>query len=200
MEYVHLGKNAKSNVVHCPFNNSHTMPLKTLIMHLTRCPDKNSNFAVCHFNNLHVVKNSELADHEAQCPSRLQFDQMVYQTNENKIQVTLKGPETYDDLDETWDDQNSNQITPVQNVLKTINQTPCFMKPPVGCTKSERKQFRSEAQKVYSNVDLSYKPNSSLKDRIDSTTSNDGRNLNNVNQGNQQVKNNGLFFGKRPNT
>lgn len=38
------------------------------------------------------------------------------------------------------------------------------MKPPAGCTKSERKKYRSDAQKAYSNVDLSYKPNSNLKD------------------------------------
>jgi len=36
---------------------------------------------------------------------------MVYQTNENKIQVTLKGPETYDDLDETWDDVSTYLVS-----------------------------------------------------------------------------------------
>lgn len=29
---------------------------------------------------------------------------MFYQANKNTLQVTLKGPATYDDLDETWDD------------------------------------------------------------------------------------------------
>lgn len=38
------------------------------------------------------------------------------------------------------------------------------MKPPAGFTKSERKQFRSEAQKVYRDVDLSYKANSSINE------------------------------------
>jgi len=38
------------------------------------------------------------------------------------------------------------------------------MKPPAGYTKSERKKYRSEAQKAYRDVDLSYKPNSSIND------------------------------------
>ena len=38
------------------------------------------------------------------------------------------------------------------------------MKPPAGYTKSERKKYRSDAQKAYRNVDLSYKPNPSITD------------------------------------
>nr|BAH71626.1 ACYPI003429 [Acyrthosiphon pisum] len=202
MESIHLGRNAASNVVHCPFNMAHTMPQKTLILHLTKCPDRKPNQSICPFNYLHVVETLYLAVHEAQCPDRLDFDQMVYQATETKHDVTLKVPELIDDLDETWDDastyqQRSNKPTiPVQNVIKTINQKPCFMKPPAGYTKSERKKYRSDAQKAYQNVDLSYKPNSRINDRVDDSTTQSGSK--NVNQGNQQVKNNGLFFGKRP--
>ncbi|KAL4121693.1 hypothetical protein QTP88_014156 [Uroleucon formosanum] len=197
MESIFLGRNAVSNVVHCPFNKAHTMPQKTLIIHLTKCPDRKPNQSICSFNNLHVVDASNLADHEAQCPSRLDFDQMIYQFPQPKHDVTLKGPEPNDDMDETWDDANtypqcSNQTIPVQNVIKTLNQTPCFMKPPAGFTKSERKQFRSEAQKVYRDVDLSYKANSSINERIVSMPPNGSKNVN------QQVKNNKLFFGNRP--
>ncbi|XP_060866756.1 gametocyte-specific factor 1-like [Metopolophium dirhodum] len=201
MESIHLGRNAASNVVHCPFNIAHTMPQKTLILHLTKCPDRKPNQSICPFNYLHVVETFHLAVHETQCPDRLDFDQMVYQTTETMHHVTLKGPEIIDDLDETWDDastnqQRSNKTIPVQNVIKTINQKPCFMKPPAGCTKSERKKYRSEAQKAYRDVDLSYKPNSSINNRIDGSMAQSGSK--NVNKGNQQGKNDGLFFGKRP--
>lgn len=56
--YRHLGQNTKSNVVHCPFNTSHTMPQKTLLLHLTKCPDKKPYQSICTFNNLHVVHSS----------------------------------------------------------------------------------------------------------------------------------------------
>ncbi|XP_022178261.1 uncharacterized protein LOC111039198 [Myzus persicae] len=197
MEYVRdLGMKAGSNVVHCPFNNAHTMPQKTLILHLTKCPDKTPNLRICPFNCLHVVEKSKLNAHENQCPDRLDFDQMVYETNTNRIEVTLRGP-VMNDLDETWDVPDSNETGPVESVVKSINKNPCFMKPPAGYTKSERKKYRSEAQKAYSNVDLSYNPNLSMNDRLDSTISNGGRN---VSQSNQQGKNKGLFFGHRPNT
>jgi len=58
--YSQLGKNTLSNVVHCPFNTSHTMPQKTLILHLTKCPDRKPNLSVCPFNNLHVFESSLL--------------------------------------------------------------------------------------------------------------------------------------------
>ncbi|CAI6349884.1 unnamed protein product [Macrosiphum euphorbiae] len=197
MESVHVFREATSNVVHCPFNIAHSMPQKSLITHLAKCPDKRPNQTVCSFNNLHVVEALHLAVHEAGCPDRLNYDQIVYQTTETKHDVKLNVPEIIDDVDETWDDastnqQRSNETIPVQNVIKTINEKPCFMRPPAGCTKSERKKYRSEAQKAYRDVDLSYKPNSSINDRIDdSKTKSGSKNV-------QQGKKNGLFFGKRP--
>lgn len=58
--YSNLGRNVASNVVHCPFNTAHTMPQKTLLLHLTKCPDRKSNQSVCPFNAQHVVDNSML--------------------------------------------------------------------------------------------------------------------------------------------
>lgn len=45
---------------HCPYNHSHTMPHKTLLLHLGKCPDKSDKFGQCEFNALHVVLKSEL--------------------------------------------------------------------------------------------------------------------------------------------
>lgn len=59
--YSLLGRNAASNVVHCPFNKAHSMPQKTLIIHLTKCPDRKPNQSICSFNNLHVVDALNLA-------------------------------------------------------------------------------------------------------------------------------------------
>ncbi|KAF0741203.1 gametocyte-specific factor 1, partial [Aphis craccivora] len=39
----HLGQDTKSKVVHCPYNTSHSMPPKTLVLHLTKCPDRLKN-------------------------------------------------------------------------------------------------------------------------------------------------------------
>jgi len=50
---------------------------------------------------------------------------MVYQTNENKFEVTLKGPATYDDLDETWDDVSihlfSKYLNNINNYIFYVN-------------------------------------------------------------------------------
>ncbi|KAE9538506.1 hypothetical protein AGLY_005605 [Aphis glycines] len=43
MESRHLGQDPTSDVVHCPFNTSHAMPRKTLVLHLTKCPDRVKN-------------------------------------------------------------------------------------------------------------------------------------------------------------
>lgn len=186
MESTHLGMNTRSNVVHCPFNISHTMPQKTLILHLSKCPDKKKNMSVCPFNNLHVVKTSDLSIHEAQCPNRLDFDQMVYKTakNEDKHPITYTGSVSQDlnDLGESWDAQGPRQTISAQNVIKSIKERSCFMKPPVGLTKSERKKYRSQAHQTFSNDDASFKPNSNISD-VD-----------------QQGKTKSLFFGKRPYT
>lgn len=47
------------NIYHCVFNKSHTMPYKTLAMHLAKCPDRPPNYKNCQFNNLHIVPASE---------------------------------------------------------------------------------------------------------------------------------------------
>ncbi|XP_026804837.1 gametocyte-specific factor 1 homolog [Rhopalosiphum maidis] len=196
MESVHLGQNTKSNVVHCPFNISHTMPQKTLLLHLTKCPDKKPNQSICTFNNLHVVHSSLIKEHEEQCPNRLNFDQILYKTTDDKIAITYKGKvEPFEDS--TWDDDDSNINKKAQGVSENtiINQTGYFMKPQLGLTKSERKKFRQKAQQTLSNVDLSYNPNLNINDRQNSK-SNAGKL---TNQSDQSM-NRGLFFGKKPNT
>ncbi|CAH1738955.1 unnamed protein product [Aphis gossypii] len=146
MESRHLGQDPTSNVVHCPFNTSHSMPRKTLVLHLTKCPDR--------------VKNK--------------------QNNSNTCKK--------DDI--------------------PINQNQCMLKPQPGLTKAQRKQYRLKATQQYANIDLSYNPNLSIRDRLSSTTSNGGNTRQNsttsnggntANQRDQQIKKDGLFFGKRPN-
>lgn len=50
--------------VHCPYNPVHTMPYKTLVLHLAKCPDKSKpsskRFKNCMYNDLHVVHENEL--------------------------------------------------------------------------------------------------------------------------------------------
>jgi len=58
--YSNLVKNVASNVYHCPFNAAHTMPEKTLLLHLTKCPDKTSNLTMCSFNAQHFVETCKL--------------------------------------------------------------------------------------------------------------------------------------------
>jgi len=41
---------------------------------------------------------------------------MVYQTTETKHHVTLKGPEIIDDLDDTWDDASTHQVSKYLNI------------------------------------------------------------------------------------
>lgn len=54
--------------------------------------------------------------HEAGCPDRLNYDQIVYQTTETKHDVKLNVPEIIDDVDETWDDASTNQVSKYLNI------------------------------------------------------------------------------------
>lgn len=45
---------------HCPFNPSHTMPQKTFIKHLIKCPDRKPDFVSCSFNLSHVMHKSKV--------------------------------------------------------------------------------------------------------------------------------------------
>ncbi|KAE9538633.1 hypothetical protein AGLY_005732 [Aphis glycines] len=194
MELTHLGQDTKSNVVHCPFNTSHTMPRKTLVLHLTKCPDRGKEKSICTFNSLHVLDSSLIREHEKTCPNRLQYDTTLYQTTappkityESQVKVVEPVNKSSSDSDD-WNISVKDDTT--------INQYQCMMKPQLGLTKAERKKFRIQAQKQYANIDLSYNPNLSIHDRQSSSTSNGG---NIANQRDQQIKKDGLFFGKRPN-
>jgi hypothetical protein len=56
--FRHLAPNTLD--FHCPFNPSHSMPQKTLIKHLIRCPDRPPHFRNCVYNISHVMPESEL--------------------------------------------------------------------------------------------------------------------------------------------
>ncbi|CAH1738958.1 unnamed protein product [Aphis gossypii] len=170
------------------------MPRKTLVLHLTKCPDRDKDKSICTFNSLHVLDSSLIREHEKTCPNRLQYDTTLYQTTaplkityETQVKVVEPVNKSSSDFDD-WDISVKDDTT--------TNQYQCMMKPQLGLTKAERKKFRIQAQKQYANIDLSYNPNLSIHDRQSSSTSNGG---NIANQRDQQIKKDGLFFGKRPN-
>ncbi|VVC24850.1 TRM13/UPF0224 family, U11-48K-like CHHC zinc finger domain [Cinara cedri] len=158
-----------SKVVHCTFNISHTMPLKTLGLHLIKCPDRPKHYKNCFFNNLHVVPESELEEHQENCPNKYLLDEYFFQSEDvvrPNIPITAEPPPRGDE-EESWDNLEENKI----DVIKEINQTPNFMKPVFGLTKAQRKKYRKQA---HQNVDLSFNQHVTVNERLTRETSDGG--------------------------
>lgn len=57
--YSHLAPEPSSQY-HCPFNISHSMPQKTLIKHISKCPDRPIHYKTCTYNVSHVMPEIDL--------------------------------------------------------------------------------------------------------------------------------------------
>lgn len=168
MELLHLAPETIN--FHCPYNASHTMPQKTFIKHLTRCPDKPPHFKNCPFNLSHVMPESELKVHEENCPSRILIDVAMYQSEDMIRPSPTVESEPSIKYEESWDG-----LEHTSEILKTIKTTTASMKATHNMTKSQRKQHRINLHE------------------------NDVNNVNDKGEKIQQGKK-PLFIGKRPNT
>ncbi|XP_060850064.1 gametocyte-specific factor 1-like isoform X2 [Rhopalosiphum padi] len=121
----------------CPFNPGHRMPQKTLLLHLTRCPDKKNNQAICPFNNFHIVDSAFVKEHIRQCRDRPKFEEPTINVRVNKFEYD----ECPDSIETTWDDEDLYEL-PVQGVSgnTVANQTGYFTKPQSGLSKAQRKK------------------------------------------------------------
>ncbi|XP_026807216.1 gametocyte-specific factor 1 homolog [Rhopalosiphum maidis] len=129
--------------VRCPFNGDHKMPKRTLLLHITRCPDKRKNDSICPFNCFHVVNSEFIEEHKRQCRDRPKLNTSRINDCTNKFEYN----ECPDSTESTWDDEDLYE-SPVQGVSgNTVgNQTGYSVKPQSGLTKAQRKKNRKEQQ------------------------------------------------------
>jgi hypothetical protein len=175
---------------HCPFNVSHTMPHKTLIKHLIKCPDKPPDFKSCPFNISHVMHESKLEEHEKICPDKILIELAIYESSEIKRPIPNIGYTPNIEYEESWDglEQTSDVLTNISDVI--------LMKAKNGSTKSERKKHRMflHENDVKNNNETNKdnngnKPNGSVL-KID--------NQKKQQQGQQQHDSKSYFIGHRP--
>ncbi|VVC41493.1 TRM13/UPF0224 family, U11-48K-like CHHC zinc finger domain [Cinara cedri] len=198
MELLHLAPDTFD--YHCPYNPAHTMPQKTLIKHLIRCPDKPPNFRNCTYNISHVMHESELADHEENCPNRILFDTILYESEDMKRPVPVIDhiPAMDYSKEESWEGMEQSS-----DVLKDISKATVSMKAIHGSTRSERKKYRNLLHISHNNTNNksgadnsitgnNRAGNSGTSDTNSVYTENKDQNLQ------QRNKPKELFIGKRP--
>ena len=65
-------REAKNDLIHCPFNPNHLVKRSRLITHKKLCPDKNFRGIVqCPYNPSHHVLIENLDKHKEKCPDRV---------------------------------------------------------------------------------------------------------------------------------
>eukprot|EP00102_Acyrthosiphon_pisum_P006669 XP_003240166.1 PREDICTED: gametocyte-specific factor 1 homolog [Acyrthosiphon pisum] len=169
MELLDLAPETQN--LHCPFNTAHTMPRKTFIKHLNRCPDKPPHFKHCIYNKSHVMPEADLKNHEENCPNRISMDVAIYETEDimtrpdTDVQNTpsIKYEESWDGLEQTT------------GILQTIKTKTTSMKAIHNTTRSERKEHRANLH----------------KNDINNVENKDGKK-----QQNKKMDTKSLFFGK----
>jgi len=171
MELLYLAP--ETHNFHCPFNAAHTMPQKTLIKHLTKCPDKPPHFGHCIYNMLHAMPEKDLKNHEENCPDRILIDVAVYQAEDMIRPVSNVENAPSINYEETWDG-----LEHTSEILKTIQTKTASMKATHNITRSERKQHRVNLHENYINA-------------VD--------NKDEKKQKNKKMDTKSLFIGKRPN-
>ncbi len=65
-------REAKNELIHCPFNSNHLVKRSRLITHKKVCPDRNTRGIVqCPYNPSHHVSIENLDRHKEKCPDRV---------------------------------------------------------------------------------------------------------------------------------
>ncbi|XP_065366174.1 gametocyte-specific factor 1 homolog [Calliphora vicina] len=161
---------SETDLLPCPYNDSHLILRKRFQVHLIRCRRSypNAPVIVCPFNVTHRVNKVELEWHVSTCPDRQNFENFRHQdapivglsstinltfcgnSNATLLNNTfgtvassnIKGGE-YIESSESWDDQPEH---PSYNPLEYIEKAE-VLRLPVGMTPSQRNAFRLAERK-----------------------------------------------------
>ncbi|KAM7348290.1 gametocyte-specific factor 1 homolog [Cochliomyia hominivorax] len=159
---------SETDLLTCPYNESHLILRKRFQVHLIRCRRSYPNAAVvvCPFNVTHRVKKVELVWHVSSCPDRQNFENFRHQdapivglsstinltfcdssggtllNNTVATSNNINGVE-YFESSECWDNMPDH---PTYNPNEYVEKAD-VLRLPVGMTPSERNAFRLAERK-----------------------------------------------------
>lgn len=138
-----------TDLIKCPFVPYHYLRKEKIASHITKCrnslkedsPYYNSawNMVVCKYNSTHYIHKENLEKHYENCE--------FYEKYKDQNQPLSKfhwekfvGTEVPNNTEENWDDEETIES---YDPMKKIYNNPNILFNPIGMTKSQRKDFRT---------------------------------------------------------